>query len=111
MDRRLTPATDRVALRGSGIARDRLTEGHPMRVAAPVADLLRAPGGARDRQLLHGADVTLIEERDPGAKSVEDQRAELAATPAEIGRNRCSRCAARPGPAPGPPAGGTTIPA
>ena len=64
MDRRLTPATDRVALRGSGIARDTLTEGRPMRVAAPVADLLRAPGGARDRQLLHGADVTLIEERD-----------------------------------------------
>ena len=39
MDRRLTPATDRVALRGSGIARDTLTEGRPMRVAAPVADL------------------------------------------------------------------------
>ncbi|SDL47512.1 C40 family peptidase [Paracoccus chinensis] len=64
MDRRLTPATDRVALRGSGIARDGITEGRPMRVSAPVADLLRAPGGARDRQLLHGADVTLIEERD-----------------------------------------------
>ncbi|MBB1492098.1 MULTISPECIES: NlpC/P60 family protein [unclassified Paracoccus (in: a-proteobacteria)] len=64
MDRRLTPATDRVALRGSGIARDEVTDGRPMRLAAPVADLLRAPGGARDRQLLHGADVTLIEERD-----------------------------------------------
>ena len=64
MDRRLTPATDRVALRGSGIARDMLADGRPMRVAAPVADLLRAPAGARDRQLLHGADVTLIEERD-----------------------------------------------
>lgn len=64
MDRRLTPATDRVALRRSGIDRDRITEGRPMRLAAPVADLLCAPGGARDRQLLHGADVTLIEDRD-----------------------------------------------
>ncbi|MFC0339668.1 C40 family peptidase [Paracoccus niistensis] len=64
MDRRLTPATDRVALRGSGIAREALTDGRPMRLAASVADLLRAPGGARDRQLLQGADVTLIDERD-----------------------------------------------
>lgn len=64
MDRRLIPATDRVALRGSGIERDTLTDGRPMRVAASVADLLRAPAGARDRQLLHGADVLLIDERD-----------------------------------------------
>lgn len=64
MDRRLTPATDRIALRGSGIARDEVTDGRLMRVAPPLADLLRAPGGARDRQLLHGADVTLIDQRD-----------------------------------------------
>lgn len=64
MDRRLTPATDRVALRGSGIDRAATTEGQPMRVVGGIADLLRAPAGARDRQLLHGADVTLIEERD-----------------------------------------------
>lgn len=64
MDRRLTPATDRVSLRGSGIARDTETDGRSLRVAAALTDLRRVPGGARDRQLLHGADVTLIEERD-----------------------------------------------
>lgn len=64
MDRRLTPATDRVALAGYGIARPALTEGRPMRIAAALTDLRRAPGGARDRQLLLGADVTLIDEAD-----------------------------------------------
>lgn len=63
MDRRLTPATDRVALAGSGIARDVITEGQPMRVAVPLVDLDRASEGARDRQLLFGADVTMIERR------------------------------------------------
>lgn len=64
MDRRLTPATDRIALRGWGFAREALTDGRPMRVAAALSDLRRAPGGARDRQLLVGADVTVIEDRD-----------------------------------------------
>ncbi|WP_134725065.1 C40 family peptidase [Paracoccus luteus] len=64
MDRRLTPATDRVALRGSGIDREAVADGRPMRVIGGLADLNRAPDGPRDRQLLHGADVTLIEERD-----------------------------------------------
>ncbi|MBV0891201.1 C40 family peptidase [Paracoccus sp. Z118] len=67
MDRRLTPATERIALKGSGIERDAITDGQPMRVAVPLADLRRAPDGARDRQLLHGADVTVIEERDDWA--------------------------------------------
>ncbi|PZO68237.1 MAG: NLP/P60 hydrolase [Paracoccus denitrificans] len=63
-DRRSTPATDRVALQGSGIDRPQTTKGTPMRVAVPVADLLRAPGGARDRQVLFGADVTVIDRQD-----------------------------------------------
>ena len=64
MDRRLTPATDRVALRGAGVARDVITDGERRRVAVPLSDLCRAPEGPRDRQLLFGADVLLIEARD-----------------------------------------------
>lgn len=62
-DRRSTPATDRVALaRLRGIVeRPRYTEGEAARVAAPLTDLCRTPGGARDRQLLRGADVTVID--------------------------------------------------
>lgn len=63
MDRRLTPATERVALAGSGIDRGVITEGTPMRVAVPLVDLDREPDGRRDRQLLFGADVTVIERR------------------------------------------------
>lgn len=65
-DRRLTPATDRVALESW---RDRLnrpdyTEGQPARVTAPVTDICRSPGGARDRQAIFGADVTVIDRQD-----------------------------------------------
>lgn len=65
-DRRLTPATDRVALESW---RDRLnrpdyTEGRPARIAVAVTDICRSPGGARDRQALFGADVTVIDRRD-----------------------------------------------
>ncbi len=67
MDRRLTPATGRVAhvsLRGlvEGVA---FTEGEAWRVVAPLADLLRAPGGARERQLWLGEGFTVID-RDQG---------------------------------------------
>lgn len=62
-DRRLTPATERVALRGAGVARDVITDGERRRVAVPLVDLCRAPDGPRDRQLLFGADVLLIEAR------------------------------------------------
>lgn len=65
MDRRLSPATDRVAhlrLRGR-IDRPAYTEGVPARLALPLTDLLTAPDGRRDRQLNFGADVTVIEER------------------------------------------------
>lgn len=67
MDRRLTPATDRVALAGSGIERPVITEGTPMRVAQPVIELDREPDGRRDRQLIFGADVTVIERRNDRA--------------------------------------------
>ncbi|WP_092815243.1 C40 family peptidase [Roseivivax marinus] len=63
MDRRTTPANGRVAaahLRGR-VAALRYVEGAPARIGVPVADLRRAPDGARDRQLLFGAEVTVYE--------------------------------------------------
>jgi cell wall-associated NlpC family hydrolase len=64
-DRRLTPANDRVAAAhladaAPGLAR---VTGIPMQVTRPVADLCRAPGGARDRQLLWGETVDIYETR------------------------------------------------
>ena len=64
-DRRLTPATERVAhvsLRGA-VEAPAWTEGSPARVVLPVADLLARPSGPRDRQVLYGAAVTVIERR------------------------------------------------
>ncbi|MCF3974403.1 C40 family peptidase [Paracoccus salsus] len=69
LDSRLTPATDRVALaslRGI-LERPDYTPGHPARIAVPLADLMSAPGGQRQRQLNFGADVTVIETRDDWA--------------------------------------------
>lgn len=63
MDRRITPANSRVAaeeLRGQ-VEVARFTEGTRMRVTAPVADILSAPGGARDRQILMGQAVRVFE--------------------------------------------------
>ena len=62
-DRRLWPATARVAhvsLRGQleGVA---WTEGTALRVAMPLVDLLRAPGGARERQLMLGEGFTVVD--------------------------------------------------
>ncbi|UXU75837.1 MULTISPECIES: C40 family peptidase [unclassified Paracoccus (in: a-proteobacteria)] len=68
-DRRLTPATERVALeslRGL-IARPAYTPGRPVRLQVPVADLCRAPSGARDRQLNFGAGLTLLDHQDDWA--------------------------------------------
>ncbi|MEI4488169.1 NlpC/P60 family protein [Frigidibacter sp. MR17.14] len=62
-DRRRTPATPRVAhasLKGE-IEAKHFTEGEPARVTAPLADLLAAPGGARDRQVLFGDRLTVVE--------------------------------------------------
>lgn len=65
-DRRLTPANDRVAdqaLRDS-VAAPRYVAGVRQRVIAPLADLLAAPGGARDRQLLMGDGFRMLETRN-----------------------------------------------
>lgn len=64
-DPRLTPANDRVAAAhlsdvAPGLSR---VTGTPCQVARPVLDLLRAPDGARDRQLLWGERVNLYEDR------------------------------------------------
>lgn len=65
MDRRLTPANGRVAhvsLRGR-VAAERFVVGVPGQVAVPMTDLCTVPEGARDRQLLMGAAVTVLETR------------------------------------------------
>ncbi|WBU53430.1 C40 family peptidase [Paracoccus sp. SCSIO 75233] len=68
-DRRMTPATDRVALsalRGQ-VDRAVYVEGEAARIAVPLAELLAQPDGARDRQLNFGADVSVIERREAWA--------------------------------------------
>lgn len=75
MDRRLTPANTRVAhvsLRGE-VRAGRFVEGTPARIALPVVDLLRDPGGAQERQLLLGARV-LVLERAEGHAFVQAER-------------------------------------
>ena len=67
MDRRLTPATPRIAhvsMKGR-IDAPAFAEGETLRLSQPLADLLRAPGGARERQLLLGESFTVID-RDEG---------------------------------------------
>lgn len=66
MDRRLTPATPRIAhssLKGR-LEVPVYTDGTPMRVALPLIDLLRSPNGARERQLLLGAGFTVIDRHE-----------------------------------------------
>lgn len=63
MDRRLTPYSGRVALeelRGLVVA-ERFVAGEAAVVAVPVTDLCATAGGARDRQLLLGAAVTVVD--------------------------------------------------
>lgn len=64
-DPRITPANTRVAaahLRNTepGLAR---VQGQPRQVIRPLVDLLRAPDGPRDRQLLFGDVVAVYEDR------------------------------------------------
>ncbi|WP_296422664.1 NlpC/P60 family protein [Yoonia sp.] len=64
IDRRLTPANARVAamhLAGQ-VAAAAFVTGWPMMVMRPVVDLCATAGGARDRQLLLGAIVTVFED-------------------------------------------------
>ncbi len=66
MDRRVTPFSGRVAHVGlRGLVDAPLTEGEAAFIAVSLADLLAQPGGARDRQLLLGDAVTVID-RDQG---------------------------------------------
>ena len=65
MDRRLTPATARiahVALQGV-LDAPAFTEGEPAEVATPLADLRASPDGARDLQMLLG-DAFLVIDRE-----------------------------------------------
>lgn len=65
-DRRLLPANDHVAaieLRGE-VDAPRYTDGLWQRIATPVVDLLRSPGGPRERQLLYGERVRVLDLRD-----------------------------------------------
>lgn len=65
MDRRLTPANKRVAatpLRGQ-VEAATYVDGTEKMVAVPLADLLSAPHGRRERQLLLGERVQMFEER------------------------------------------------
>lgn len=65
-DRRITPANARVAhvsLKGR-VEADRFTEGEPARVTRPVADLLARPDGARDRQILYGESVLVLDRHE-----------------------------------------------
>lgn len=62
-DRRMTPANGRVAhvsLKGE-VAAERFVEGRAAAVARPIADLCARPGGARDRQLVLGAAVLVLD--------------------------------------------------
>ena len=74
MDRRTTPFSGRVAhvsLKGEISAP--LTEGDAAQIILPLADLLDKPDGARNRQLLLGAAVTVID-RDKGHVFVRSDR-------------------------------------
>jgi cell wall-associated NlpC family hydrolase len=65
-DRRIRPANGRVAarhLQGIVVA-DAYVDGTSMQIVEPIVDLCAKPGGKRDRQLLLGAGVTVLENRD-----------------------------------------------
>lgn len=66
MDRRLYPATNRVAhVSLAGKTNLPLTDGEHLALAVPLADLLRSPGGSRERQLTLAADFCVLD-RDQG---------------------------------------------
>ena len=66
MDRRLTLANERVAhisLQGQ-VTAPSFADAAPFEVAVPIVDLLRAPDGPRERQLLLGDGFEVIERRE-----------------------------------------------
>lgn len=65
-DRRLTPGNGRVAhvsLQGQ-VRAERFVSGEPARIAVPITDLLASPGGARDRQVLMGEAVLVLDRNE-----------------------------------------------
>jgi len=66
MDRRTTPANGRVAHAGlmGRVEAERFVEGEWASVVVPLANLLAAPEGVRDRQLLLGDRVLVLDRRD-----------------------------------------------
>ncbi len=65
-DPRLTPANARVAaerLRGT-IDAARYSDGAARQLSVPVADLLHAPGGKRERQVVSGESLTVYDDLD-----------------------------------------------
>lgn len=74
MDQRIRPFSGRVALISlKGEMLVPFTEGESAQVGHPLADLLDEPGGKRQRQLLLGAGVTVID-RDRGHVFVQARR-------------------------------------
>ncbi|WP_068119377.1 C40 family peptidase [Tropicimonas marinistellae] len=74
-DPRLTPANAHVAaleLQGT-VAAPRYVAGTWRRIALPVTDLLQSPHGRRERQLLYGERVRLLDDRD-GVAFVQSER-------------------------------------
>ncbi|SLN28531.1 Gamma-D-glutamyl-L-lysine endopeptidase [Pseudoruegeria aquimaris] len=63
IDRRFHPENARVAHASLGAAAraPERTEGTPMRCRRPVADLCESPGGARDKQVLFGEELQVLE--------------------------------------------------
>ncbi|WP_435257506.1 C40 family peptidase [Thioclava sp. FR2] len=66
MDRRLTPFSGRVALHSvkGKVEADSYTEGELASVARPLVDLFDQPNGKRDRQLVLGAEITVIDRQE-----------------------------------------------
>lgn len=66
MDRRLTPANTRAALESlcGQVEASRFVVGEAAQVAVPLADLLRAPSGARDRQVIWGEALLVIDRHE-----------------------------------------------
>lgn len=75
MDCRTTPFSGRVAhvsLRGQ-VEAEVWTDGTPARIAAPLADLNARPHGPRDRQVLWGDRVLVIDRQDGQAHVIADK--------------------------------------
>lgn len=65
MDRRLTPFSGRVALEClRGVVEAEFVAGEAGAVAVALADLCATPGGARDRQVVLGEPLVVVERRD-----------------------------------------------